>query len=145
MPTPPATQCLRYGALAGPHNVVHDSPQPRRGLAPHRAERAKQILLSDLAERVALERVAVELGLSLCHFVRAFRQRFGAPPNRWLVAQRVERAKDMLENSASSLAEIAQSCGFCDQSHFTRAFRRSAGQTPGAWRRRVRGGMAAKH
>jgi len=32
---------------------------------------------------------------------------------------RLEKAKDLLEGSAQSLADIAQACGFASQSHFT--------------------------
>jgi AraC-like DNA-binding protein len=32
-------------------------------------------------------------------------------------------------------AEVADACGFADQSHLTRTFRRATGDTPGAWRR----------
>jgi AraC-like DNA-binding protein len=36
--------------------------------------------------------------------------------------------------SASSLAEIAGTAGFTDQSHFTRAFKRCTGMAPGQYR-----------
>jgi transcriptional regulator GlxA family with amidase domain len=44
------------------------------------------------------------------------------PPHQWLTKQRVERAKARLTTGSPELAEIAEACGFTDQSHFTRVF-----------------------
>ncbi len=68
-------------------------------------------------------------------FARAFRQTTGMPPHRWLLARRVDRAKELLAASPMRLADIALACGFADQSHFTKVFTRMAGTSPGAWRR----------
>jgi len=35
-----------------------------------------------------------------------------------------------------SIAAIATTCGFADQSHFTRVFSRLVGDSPASWRRR---------
>jgi AraC-like DNA-binding protein len=43
-----------------------------------------------------------------------------------------------LQDPDRELADIAQLCGFADQSHFTRVFSRSEGYSPGRWRRRYR-------
>lgn len=45
---------------------------------------------------------------------------------------------EMLENTDRSIAEIALSVGFSDQSHFTRRFSRHVGVTPGVFRRALR-------
>jgi len=49
----------------------------------------------------------------------------------------------MMEQSDKRLAEIAQSCGFADQSHFSRTFRAVMGSSPAAWRRERRSGVTA--
>ena len=72
----------------------------------------------------------------MSHFERAFRQTTGMPPHQWLTKHRVERAKALLSLGSLELAEIAEACGFADQSHFTRVFSRCEGVTPGRWRRR---------
>ena len=62
--------------------------------------------------------------------MRAFKRSTGVPPYRWLTKLRIERAKELLKDPRCELADIAQLCGFVDQSHFTRVFSRSEG-----WRR----------
>ena len=107
----------------------------RGGLAPWQERRAKELLRANLIGDIPLDRLAAECGLSVRHFARAFRQTMGVPPHRWLLKQRVQRAKELLGNPALPLAEVAVSCGFADQSHFTRVFTAMAGASPGAWRR----------
>jgi AraC-like DNA-binding protein len=57
-------------------------------------------------------------------------------PHQWLMKRRVERSKELLREPGLQLAQIAQICGFVDQSHFARVFLRSENCSPGRWRRR---------
>jgi AraC-like DNA-binding protein len=47
---------------------------------------------------------------------------------------RVDLACDLLRTTEQSLAEIADACGFCDQSYFTRVFQDVKGATPKQFR-----------
>jgi AraC-like DNA-binding protein len=47
-----------------------------------------------------------------------------------------------MEETNHSLAEIAHSCGFADQSHFSRRFRSVMGRSPAVWRRERRSGVS---
>ena len=126
------------------HNIVSlPPPAVRGGLAPWQLRQAKQILISRLDEPISLAELARACKLSPGHFARAFRQTTGQPPHRWLMVQRIEKAKQLLVNSTLSLAQIAQKCGFADQSHFTRVFAQLVQSSPGQWRRHWRSGPAA--
>ncbi|WP_331374666.1 helix-turn-helix transcriptional regulator [Sinorhizobium chiapasense] len=121
------------GSAYGDMRAAH---RPKRGgLAPWQERRAKEILMGHLDGEIALEDLAHECGLSRSHFARAFKETTGAPPHRWLLARRIERAQDLLLNSNLSITEIASSCGFADQSHFTRVFAKMVETGPGEWRR----------
>lgn len=48
---------------------------------------------------------------------------------------KVERALLMVQNTSKPLTEIAQECGFSDQSHFTRVFKSKTGFLPKQYRR----------
>jgi AraC family transcriptional regulator len=108
---------------------------PRGGLAPWQERRAKELLHSDLSGEFPLGRLALECGLSIRHFTRAFRQSVGVAPHRYLLKIRIVRAQELLTDPRLSLLDIALACGFADQSHFTRIFRASMDMSPGAWRR----------
>jgi AraC family transcriptional regulator len=107
----------------------------RGGLASWQLQRARDFINANLAGDPSIAEVANECGLSTSYFARAFKQGTGMPPYRWLSKQRVERAKELLQDPGRQLADIAQLCGFVDQSHFTRVFSRSEGYSPGRWRR----------
>ena len=119
-------------------SVSAGGPNARGGLAPWRLRRARDFINANLAGDPSISEVAKECGLSSSYFTRAFKETTGAPPYQWLTKQRVERAKELLQDPRRELADIAQLCGFVDQSHFTRVFSRSEGHSPGRWRRLFR-------
>ena len=93
---------------------------------------------ADLSTNPSLLRVAEACKLSVSHFSRAFKVSTGVPPHQWLLTARIERARNLLADSATPLVEVADMCGFADQSHFSRIFARTMGTSPGAWRREHR-------
>src|SRR6202035_1923767 len=111
------------------------APPPRGGLALWQVSRAKEILSANLEGNVPLMEVARQCGLSVSHFSRAFRRTMGVAPHSWLMARRVEVAKEKLRDRRLSLSDVALACGFADQSHLTRVFTGMVGVSPGAWRR----------
>ena len=121
----------------------HDAAKPiGPGLAGWQLDNAVQLLLSDLSADLPVVELASRCGLSRSYFARAFKVSMGLPPHRWLMRYRIQRAQEMLERANESIAEIALSCGFSDQSHLTRVFHAIIGVSPAAWRRRRRAGVA---
>jgi AraC-like DNA-binding protein len=110
----------------------------RGGLAPWQLRRVTDFMREHASHDLVLEDLSALVDLSPKHFARAFRQSTGLPPHRWMVNQRIERARELLALGEASIAEIALACGFADQSHFTVAFRKATGVTPGAFRRDAR-------
>jgi AraC family transcriptional regulator len=109
------------------------------GLAPWQESRSKEMIAGDLTGATPLRAIAEACGLSTSHFSRAFRKSTGLAPHAWLVQNRVESAKAMLQKSDASLFTIARACGFADQSHFARVFKCRVGLSPGAWRKTALG------
>ncbi len=124
--------------IAQTYGAMRNAVPKRGGLAPWQERLALEILDANIAGDLSHAWIARQCGLSPSHFARAFRVSMGRAPHQWLLHRRVERAKAALRNGTDSLAAIALSCGFADQSHFTRVFTRLAGLSPGEWRRRVR-------
>ena len=86
-----------------------------------------------------LAQMAAAAHLSVYHFARQFEAATGLPPHRYVIARRVERARDLLRQDPDlPLADIAASCGFSDQSQFSHHFKRHVGVTPGQFRRSAR-------
>jgi len=109
-------------------------PQARGGLPPGATRRVREYVEAHLSESIELATLAAAAGLSLYHFARAFKQSAGVTPHHYLVQRRIERAQQLLTGTDLSLAEIALTTGFSDQSHFARHFRQMLGVTPGQFR-----------
>jgi AraC family transcriptional regulator len=105
------------------------------GLARWRLRRAVEYMDANLLEEIRLGAVAREIGLSPSHFLRAFKASMGLTPHRWLIEQRIHRAKQLMAKHAKPISVAANLAGFATQSHFTKAFRRVTGTTPGHWLR----------
>lgn len=130
-----ATHVYFAAAFGGMRVLEH----ARRGtLAAWQVRRATEFMTAHLGDDMPLSGPAAACGLSASHFARAFKSSVGLPPHRWVLVQRVLRAKALLRESDRGLSDIACACGFADQSHFTRVFTRIVGLSPGAWRRQAR-------
>jgi AraC family transcriptional regulator len=105
------------------------------GLAAWQRRKAVAYIEERLAEPISLAALSQLVGLSACYFCRAFRQSFGMPPQRYQLAQRVERAKALLAKHAASVTDVGLAVGYNDASAFCTAFRRLTGLTPSAYRR----------
>ena len=82
---------------------------------------------------VALARLA---GMSVSAFERLFRHYLQTSPMQFHRRLRLARAASSLIQTTNTIAEIALSCGFSDQSHLTRQFKQMYQLTPSAWRAR---------
>lgn len=108
-----------------------------RGLSRVHETRAKQMLMNKANGNISVTDIAKECNMSASYFLRAFRATTGYTPHQWLLTQRVQQARELLQHSDLSLAAIAVACHFSDQSHFSRVFSQLVGTTPGNWRRNV--------
>ncbi|CRM52169.1 MULTISPECIES: helix-turn-helix domain-containing protein [Pseudomonas] len=104
------------------------------GLCPRRERIAKQLILANLGESLAIAELAQACALSRSHFSRAFKCTTGLSPQEWIRQQRIQRAKELITESSLSLTQISLECGFCDQAHFCHMFTRSEGVNPMTWR-----------
>jgi AraC family transcriptional regulator len=74
--------------------------------------------------------------LSPYHFVRVFKRWIGLAPHQYVMRRRLERGKELLEDTDLPIAEIALAVGCANQSHFSALFRRVTGMTPMTYRQR---------
>ncbi len=142
---PPSRLFMDHLMLAAGHHVASEygGMKPVKlpfsgGLSRQQERLARDMIRENLGNDLPLSVLASACGLSISQFSKAFRRTVGVPPHRWLVAQRIARAKSLLRDSPMPLADIAVESGFADQSHFTRVFTASNGLSPGAWRHSVR-------
>ena len=125
-----AVHLIRY--ITAPH-------QPTRGrdgaLARAKLRAVVEYVEEHLDAGLTLEQMAAIAHLSAYHFARQFKVATGQPPHQYVIARRVERAQQLLQQDRDlSMAEIAACTGFSDQSHFSHHFKRLIGVTPRRFR-----------
>ncbi len=127
--------CALAVRLAVKYSSLSQSLLDCRGSLPkHLLARCLDYIQSNLEANLSLQHLAKEAGYSAWHFARLFKQAMGMAPHRFVMNERVKRAKLLLQNTSLSKAEIALMAGFVDQSHLARVFKAHVGMLPREYR-----------
>ena len=78
---------------------------------------------------VMVRNLAANMGYSTEHFIREFRRRYGLPPKQYVLARRLERARQLLRVGGTVKAAAA-ACGFHTPLQLNRTHRRFYGHPP---------------
>ena len=109
-------------------------PAAKGALEGTRLARVLAYVEAHLEREIRLEDLAREACLSAFHFARSFKAAMGMSPHAFLLQRRLERARNLLQGTALSLAEVASASGFCSQAHLSTCFKRGTGVSPGVFR-----------
>jgi AraC family transcriptional activator FtrA len=112
-----------------------DRPLPARGGS--RLAGLLDLMRARIDEDWTIERLADAAAVSPRGLHRRFRAATGLAPGAWLLAERIARAKDLLESTDQSVEAIAQSVGFASAATLRLHFREKLGVTPSGWRLRA--------
>lgn len=110
------------------------SRKPHLDDLPERIMRATQFIEQNLTKLVYLNDVSHEACLSKFHFCRVFKQYVGMTPLQYLAFLRIEKAKQLLQESEASIALVAIRVGINDPSNFIKLFKNNTGMTPSSYR-----------
>jgi transcriptional regulator GlxA family with amidase domain len=100
------------------------------------AVQVNRLLLAGLAQVYDLNALATALHVSARTLLRRYAAETGLSPLAWLQRARVEKAKQLLEKSRLSVAQIVEAVGYQDVATFSRLFVRQVRETPAQYRRR---------
>ncbi|MFE3904336.1 GlxA family transcriptional regulator [Streptomyces sp. NPDC059153] len=84
--------------------------------------------------------LAAHAGISVSSLNRRFQAQTGATPLQYLLRRRLERARELLEDTDEGVERVAARCGFTSPASLRHHFSRLTGTTPRAYRTRARGG-----
>jgi len=90
---------------------------------------------NNLHEDLSIEKLAGISNFSTAHFIRLFHRTVGTTPYRYIMARRINRAKEFLGTRDMSIDELSDCLGFCNSSHFIKVFKKAEGITPAEYRR----------
>ena len=121
---------LQPRSRARAHRYVFDplKERPERGVR-RRMESVRRVLDTQYFLDVDCRALADTAQMSLHHFIRVFRDMFGASPYQYLTRARVKAAKRLLLASDGPIEVVAVGVGFRSGPHLNRAFKRIEGQS----------------
>ncbi|WNH08545.1 helix-turn-helix transcriptional regulator [Thalassobellus suaedae] len=92
--------------------------------------KAKDIIVSRIAEPPSLQELADEIGLSLKKLKEGFKQIYGDSVFSFLFDYKMEVARKLLEAGNDNVNEVGLKVGYSTSSHFIAAFKKKYGTTP---------------
>ena len=119
--------------------MVLDFTQKMRGICrsdtnSRHINSCKEYIYSHIKERITIEDLADELGVSASYLSRLFRKETGDSVSAYIRRQKLEMAKNLLQYSDYPMIDIANRLSFSSQSHFIQQFREYVGMTPKKYR-----------
>jgi AraC family transcriptional regulator len=122
--------------LARAHSVQSRSTLPSTPVVSHqRMRQLIEFIEANLDQPLTLDAMAAQVGISPLYLARAFKTAVGQSPHQYVLARRIERAKELLRNTEMPIIDVALSVGFSSQSHLSHWMIRQTGVPPGVYRR----------
>ncbi|HEX8568070.1 MAG TPA: helix-turn-helix domain-containing protein [Pyrinomonadaceae bacterium] len=87
----------------------------------------KEEMSSDLQKKWDVKELAQIINLSQPHLLNLFKIHTGTSPIHYLRELRLEKSRELLENSFLQIKQISFQIGMADQSHFVRDFKEKYG------------------
>ncbi|WP_369222040.1 GlxA family transcriptional regulator [Streptomyces sp. R39] len=115
----------------GQTQFTHTPLPPERGTA---CADTRGWAMRNLDKPLTLTDLARHAGVSVRTLTRRFHAESGVSPLQWLLHQRVERAKELLETTALAMDQVAAACGLGTADSLRAHLVRRTGLTPSAYR-----------
>lgn len=94
----------------------------------------KTYMQSHLSEKITIQLLCRQFSVSPTFLKENFRRAFGAPIHRWLVEERIRRARELICTTRMPIQQVALAVGYEGMSQFNAAFKRYYGMTPSQFR-----------
>lgn len=114
------------------------SPSGEESRFDQRIRAAMDYVCEHFDQRPVLQDIAHACGLSPSRLSHLFREQVGLTPIQYLEQQRIRRARELLTDTALSVAEIADMVGYESPFYFSRRFTAAAGRSPRQYRKGAR-------
>jgi AraC-like DNA-binding protein len=122
----------RLARIRGAH--APRATRPDVALSSAHEKSVKEMIGADLAGNITTADLAEACGMSITEFRSAFVRKTGTMPHQWLMARRVDRARDLLRNTTLPLEAVACRSAFADVRQMRRVFMVYLGTRPEAIR-----------
>ena len=115
------------------HAVHKAKIRQMNGVSPQIADTCTFIAVH-ITDRLDIHKLAERLGYSDYYFSSKFKKEIGKTVGEYIAEQKIEKAKQLLNDPSLKIGDIAAMLGYESQSHLGRIFLKYAGMTPSDWR-----------
>lgn len=105
-------------------------------MTPGQFDRIKKFIKSSIDKKIAIRDLAEIAGLSPGYFHEAFKATTGYTPNEYIASCKIEKAKNLLINSRTSIIQVGFCIGIENASYFSKMFKKHTGISPREYRSR---------
>lgn len=120
-------------AAETPGAAEQESPE-QEGPSSFLVRQAQSYIAEHYAQQLSLQDVADHCYVSQWHLSKLLNRQLGQTFYGLLNAVRVEHAKQLMDDPALRISEIAERVGYADTAHFSKVFKKQEGVSAGEWR-----------
>lgn len=103
------------------------------------ADNVMEYINQNYYRQITLEQLSQQFKFHPAHIIRCLQYRYGVTPIEAVNNVRIEKAKQLLQNTSMPVAEISARIGFTTPSYFNRLFKKQTGLTPREYRSQEQG------
>ncbi|NIK77149.1 two-component system response regulator YesN [Paenibacillus castaneae] len=98
---------------------------------------AQRYVIKHINEKISMDEMARRLNLNPTHFSRIFKKETGETFVEFVTKRKMEKAKELLDQSNQSIDSIAQELAYDHSSYFNKLFRAFSGMSPHEYRKKI--------
>ena len=111
---------------------IENYNSPKRG--GDLAAKVQEFIENNAANIDNLDDICHKLNYSKDYVIRAFKKRFNITPYQYIKYCKINFAKELLRTTNLTISQIAENCGYSDETVFYRTFKSVSGKSPAVWR-----------
>lgn len=102
---------------------------------PEEIERAIHFFETNYHTEIVIEDYTKSRFIKTCWFIRNFKEMTGKTPTQYIIALRIDKAKELLEASEYNISQISAAVGYDNPLYFSRLFSKYTGMSPKEYRK----------
>ncbi|MDR1532271.1 MAG: helix-turn-helix domain-containing protein [Clostridiales bacterium] len=108
--------------------------RPLRSASDALVEKAVAFIKGNFHKEISTDTISKEVYITPAHLRRVFKNVTGQTIQDYILAMRMDRARELLRGTDKKMLEIARSVGYESQSYFNVVFKKYCGRSPGEYR-----------
>ena len=116
----------------GERNSINQTAQPHYSALVELREK----IYRNPQKKWNVDLMAADVNMSRSYFQHIYKEFFGVSCMSDVISGKIEKAKEILSETACTVSQVAAMCGYDNEEHFMRQFKKTVGLTPTAYRRK---------